>query len=60
MHGAPSAPAQITVEMIMKFYKYNSGSKEFVTLGTQRHFTATTDGVSLKKEFQPATKKKAL
>ena len=44
----------------MKFYKYNSGSKDFVTMGTQRHFTATTDGISLKKEYQPAAKKKAL
>ena len=32
--GAPGAPTQITTDMVMMFYKYNSGSKEFVTLGT--------------------------
>ena len=51
MHGAPTAPSQITADMVMTFYKYNSGARDFVTLGTQRHFTATTDGISLKKEF---------
>lgn len=49
--GAANAPAHITADMVMTFYKYNSGSKEFATLGTSRHFTATTDGISLKKEF---------
>ena len=60
MHGAASAPETIRAEMVANFYKYNSGSKEYMQMGQQRHLTSTTDGVSLKKEFQPATKKKAL
>ena len=34
VHGAPGAPAEITADMVMTFYKYNSGSKEFAALGT--------------------------
>ena len=51
VHGAPGAPATISANMVDGFYKYNSGAKEFVALGKQRHFTATTDGISLKKEY---------
>ena len=50
VHGAPAAPAFITANMVDSFYKYNSGSKEFSMMGQQRHFTVTTDGISLKKE----------
>ena len=45
--------------MVHAFYKYNSGAKEFAQI-SQRHFTATTDGIALKKEYQPVAKKKAL
>ena len=34
VHGAPGAPAQVTADMVMTLYKYNSGSKEFTTIGT--------------------------
>lgn len=50
VHGAPGAPATITANMVDKFYKYNSGGKNFAQLGQQRNFTTTTDGISLKKE----------
>jgi len=45
--------------MVTSFFKYNSGAKEFAQI-SQKHFTATTDGIALKKEHQPVTKKKAL
>ena len=49
VHGAPGAPPRITAKMIKTFYKYTTGSKEFVPLA-QAHLTATTDGIALKKQ----------
>ena len=51
VHGAASAPDIVTHDMVDGFFKYDSGAKEFTALRQQRHFTATTDGISLKKEF---------
>ena len=49
VHGAAAAPPRITANMIHTFYKYNLGAKEFVPLA-QAHLTATTDGISLRKQ----------
>lgn len=47
VHGAPAAPQLITSDMVDSFFKYSSGSKEYMPMG-QRNFTTTTDGISLK------------
>jgi hypothetical protein len=44
--------------MVAKYYSYKTGQKTFIELGGMKGFTPTTDGISLKKEFQPVTKKK--
>ena len=50
VHGAPGAPQKVTIDMVLGLYKYSSGSKEFISLSMQKHFTTTVDGISLKKE----------
>ena len=49
VHGAAAAPPRIKANMIHTFYKYNTGEKGFVPLA-QAHLTATTDGISLRKQ----------
>lgn len=45
-----SGPNIITSEMIDAYFRYNSGTKDFVQIGSQQ-LTMTTDAVTLKKEF---------
>ena len=57
--GSSSAPDVIENDMVEHFFKYNSGNKEFVNLES-KSFSAITDAVSLKKEYQQGVKKKSL
>ena len=57
IHGPSSAPMNLKSDMVEKFFKYNSGAKEFKSQDGQRSFTTTTDAVSLKKEYQQSQKK---
>ena len=56
--GQASAPQQLTPDMIEGYFRYNSGAKQFTSFAGQKQITMTTDGISLKKEFQPKTKPK--
>ncbi len=51
MIGNFSSPTTITSEMIDTFFRYNSGTKEFVSMQGNKQITMTTDAVFLKKEF---------